>query len=106
MVIVSGYNVYPDEVDGVLITHPAVLESATIGVPDPKRGELVKAFVVLRPGTVATAEEITAYCRENLAAYKVPRAIEFMDELPKSPILKILRRELRARELARSTTAR
>jgi long-chain acyl-CoA synthetase len=106
MIIVSGFNVYPDEVDGVLAAHPAVLESATIGVPDRTRGELVKSFVVLRHGTVATAEEITAYCRENLAAYKVPRAIEFMDELPKSPVLKILRRELRARELARSTTAR
>ena len=106
MIIVSGYNVYPDEVDGVMVAHPAVLESATIGVPDPKRGELVKSFVVLRPGMTATAEEITAYCRENLAAYKVPRAIEFMKELPKSPVLKILRRELRAQEIARSTTAR
>ena len=106
MIIVSGYNVYPDEVDGVLAAHPAVLESATIGVPDPKRGELVKSFVVPRPGMIATAEEITAYCRENLAAYKVPRAIEFRTELPKSPVLKILRRELRAEEIARSTTAR
>jgi long-chain acyl-CoA synthetase len=106
MIIVSGYNVYPDEVDGVLAAHPAVLEAATIGVPDPKRGELVKSFVVTRPGMVATAEEITAYCRENLAAYKVPRAIEFRTELPKSPVLKILRRELRAEEIARSTTAR
>jgi long-chain acyl-CoA synthetase len=106
MIIVSGYNVYPDEVDGVLAAHPAVLEAATIGTPDPKRGELVKSFVVLRPGMSATAEEITAYCRENLAAYKVPRAIEFMKELPKSPVLKILRRELRAQEIARSTTAR
>jgi long-chain acyl-CoA synthetase len=101
MVIVSGYNVYPDEVDGVLAAHPAVLESATIGVPDVKRGESVKSFVVLRPGMIATAEEITAYCRENLAAYKVPRAIEFRTELPKSPVLKILRRELRAQELAK-----
>jgi long-chain acyl-CoA synthetase len=105
MVIVSGCNVYPDEVDGVLAAHPAVLESATIGVPDPKRGEAVKSFVVLRPGMIATAEEIAAYCRENLAAYKVPRAIEFRTELPKSPVLKILRRELRAEEMARSATA-
>jgi len=99
MIIVSGYNVYPDEVDGVLTSHPAVVESATIGVPDVKRGELVKAFVVLRPGTTVTAEEITAYCRENLAAYKVPRAIEFRSELPKSPVLKVLRRELRDEEM-------
>jgi long-chain acyl-CoA synthetase len=103
MIIVSGYNVYPDEVDGVLMRHPAVLEAASIGVPHEKRGESVKSFVVLRPGMTATAEEIVAYCREVLAPYKVPRAIEFRSELPKSPILKILRRELREQELARRT---
>jgi len=103
MIIVSGYNVYPDEVDGVLMAHPAVLEAATIGVPDEKRGESVKSFIVLRPGMTATAEEIVAYCRDDLAAYKVPRAIEFRNELPKSPILKILRRELREQELARKS---
>ncbi|MGA2382585.1 MAG: long-chain fatty acid--CoA ligase [Gemmatimonadales bacterium] len=102
MIIVSGYNVYPDEIDAVLMTHPAVLEAATIGVPDVKRGESVKSFLVLRPGTTATAEEITAYCRGNLAAYKVPRAIEFRSELPKSPVLKILRRTLRDEELAKA----
>ncbi|MEK7667664.1 MAG: long-chain fatty acid--CoA ligase, partial [Gemmatimonadota bacterium] len=101
MIIVSGYNVYPDEVDGVLVAHAAVLEAATIGLPDEQRGESVKSFVVLRPGMTATVEEIVAYCRENLAAYKVPRAIEFRTELPKSPVLKILRRELRAQELAK-----
>jgi long-chain acyl-CoA synthetase len=101
MIIVSGYNVYPDEVDGVLMRHPAVLEAASIGVPHEKRGESVKSFIVLRPGMTATAEEIVAYCREVLAPYKVPRAIEFRSELPKSPILKILRRELREQELAR-----
>jgi long-chain acyl-CoA synthetase len=103
MIIVSGYNVYPDEVDGILMAHPAVLEAATIGVPDEKRGESVKSFIVLRPGMTATTEEIVAYCRENLATYKVPRAIEFRPELPKSPVLKILRRELRAQELARKS---
>ena len=103
MVIVSGYNVYPDEVDRVLVAHPAVLEAATIGVPDVKRGESVKSFIVLRPGMTATAEEIVAYCRENLAAFKVPRAIEFRSELPKSPVLKILRRELREQELAKKS---
>jgi long-chain acyl-CoA synthetase len=101
MVIVSGYNVYPDEVDRVLVAHPAVLEAASIGVPDERRGESVKSFIVLRHGMTATAEEIVAYCRENLAAFKVPRAIEFRSELPKSPVLKILRRELRAQEMAR-----
>jgi len=95
MIIVSGFNVYPDEVDGVLMSHPAVLEAATIGVPDERRGELVKSFVVPRPGMHVTAEEIVAYCRENLAAYKVPRAVEFRAELPKSSVLKVLRRALR-----------
>jgi long-chain acyl-CoA synthetase len=102
MIIVSGYNVYPDEVDAVLLAHPAVQETASIGVPDVKRGEIVKSFVVLKAGMTATAEEIQAYCRENLAPYKVPRAIEFRSELPKSPVLKILRRALRAEELAKA----
>jgi long-chain acyl-CoA synthetase len=101
MILASGYNVYPDEVDGVLMKHPAVLEAATVGVPDEKRGESVKSFVVLKPGERASVEEIVAYCRGNLAAYKVPRAIEFRDSLPKSGILKILRRELREQEMAR-----
>jgi long-chain acyl-CoA synthetase len=101
MILVSGFNVYPDEVDAVLMSHPAVLEAASIGVPDPKRGETVKSFVVVKPGMVATAEEIEAYCREYLAAYKVPREVEFRSELPKSTVLKILRRELRDEELAK-----
>jgi len=105
MIIVSGYNVYPDEVDEVLMGHPAVQEAASIGVPDPKRGETVKSFLVLKPGMAATAEEIQAYCKEQLAAYKVPRAVEFRAELPKSPVLKILRRELRAEEMARRRTS-
>jgi len=99
MIDASGYKVYPDEVDRVLMSHPAVLEAATIGVPDPKRGETVKSFVVLRPGLRASAEELVAYCRENLAAYKVPKEIEFRSELPKSAALKILRRELHDEEV-------
>ena len=102
MIICSGYNVYPDEIDRVLVAHPAVLEAGTIGLPDPQRGETVKSFVVLRPGQTATEEALIAYSRENLAAYKVPRAIEFRDELPKSSVLKILRRQLRAEELAKA----
>jgi len=98
MILASGYNVYPDEVDGVLSRHPAVLEAATIGVPDAKRGESIKSFIVLRPGEHATTEQIVAYCRSNLAAYKVPRIIEFRDSLPKSGILKILRTALREEE--------
>jgi long-chain acyl-CoA synthetase len=101
LIIASGYNVYPDEVDDVLTAHPAVLEAATIGVPDEKRGETVKSFVVLLEGRTATAEELIEYCRKELAAYKIPRQIEFRDELPKSGMLKILRRELRDQELAK-----
>ncbi len=100
MILCSGYNVYPDEVDRVLMGHAAVLEAATIGIPDKKRGESVKSFVVLKPDSAATAENLVAYCRERLAAYKIPRQIEFRDSLPKSTVLKILRRELRDQELA------
>ncbi|HXY70736.1 MAG TPA: long-chain fatty acid--CoA ligase [Gemmatimonadales bacterium] len=102
MILASGYNVYPDEVDGVLMKHPAVLEAATIGVSDPKRGESIKSFIVLKPGEHATAEQIIAYCRSNLAAYKVPRLVEFRDSLPKSGILKILRMTLREEERAKA----
>ena len=101
MILASGYNVYPDEVDGVLVAHPAVLEAATIGVPDERRGETVKSFVVLAEGRTATAEELIEYCRKELAAYKIPRQIEFRDELPKGGKLQILRTELRDQELAK-----
>ena len=100
MIIAGGYNVYPDEVDAVLTAHPAVHESATIGVPDPARGETIKSFVVLRAGQAVTADELITYCRQELAVYKIPRSIEFLAELPKSSALKILRRELRDREVA------
>lgn len=99
MIDASGYKVYPDEVDRVLMSHPAVLEAATIGVPDTKRGESVKSFVVLRPGMRASVEELAAHCRQSLAPYKVPREIEFRAELPKSAALKILRRELQDEEV-------
>ncbi len=101
MILCGGYNVYPDEIDGVLVAHADVLEAATIGVPHERRGETVKSFVVLRPGGRATPQELEAHCRERLAAYKVPREIELIDELPKSTVLKVLRRELRERELAK-----
>ncbi len=101
MILASGYNIYPDEIDRVLVEHPAVLEAATIGVPDEKRGETVKSFVVLTPGKRATPDELLAHCREYLAAYKVPRHIEFRDELPKSTVLKVLRRRLRDEEAAK-----
>jgi len=98
MIIVSGFNVYPNEVEDVLFTHHAVLEAAVIGVPDPYRGEAVKAFITLRPGANATADEVIEFCRANLAKYKVPSLIEFMPSLPKSAVGKVLRRELREME--------
>ena len=101
LIIASGYNIYPDEIDSVLTSHPDVLEVATIGVPDSRRGETVKSFVVLIEGGTVSAEELIDYARKELAAYKVPRQIEFRDQLPKSGVLKILRRELRKQELAK-----
>ena len=94
LIIVGGFNVFPREVDEVLAQHPAVLEAAVIGVPDDRLGERVKAVVVLREGESATAEEIIAFCRERLVAYKAPAEVEFRTSLPKSMIGKVLRREL------------
>lgn len=97
VIIAGGYNIYPREVEEVLYEHPAVVEAAVVGVPDPYRGETVKAYIVLKPeykGKV-TEEEIIAFCRERMAAYKVPRMVEFRDELPKSAVGKILRRILK-----------
>jgi long-chain acyl-CoA synthetase len=93
----AGYKVWPREVEDVLYSHPAVREAAVVGVPDAYRGETVKAFVSLRPGATADADELVAFCRERMAAYKYPRQVEFVDELPKTASGKILRRELRDR---------
>jgi long-chain acyl-CoA synthetase len=95
MINASGYKVWPREVEDVLAEHPAVRESAVVGVPDEKRGETVKAYVSLKPGASATPEELIAHCKERMAAYKYPRSVELMDELPKTVTGKILRRELR-----------
>jgi long-chain acyl-CoA synthetase len=95
MINASGYKVWPREVEDVLAEHPAVRESAVVGVPDEKRGETVKAFVSLKPGASATPEELIAHCKERMAAYKYPRSVELLDELPKTVTGKILRRELR-----------
>ncbi len=95
MIIAGGYNIYPREVEEVLWEYEKIQEAAVIGVPDEYRGETVKAFVVLRAGASATAEEIIAFCRGRLAAYKAPRQIVFRDSLPKSAVGKYLRRELR-----------
>lgn len=98
MIIVGGFNVYPNEIEDVLYTHPAVKECAVIGVPDQYRGEAVKAFVVLKDGARASADELVEFCREKMAKYKVPSYVEFRDSLPKSAVGKVLRRELREEE--------
>jgi long-chain acyl-CoA synthetase len=94
MISVSGLKAYPNEIENVVSSHPAVLEAACIGVPDDKTGQAIKLFVVLRPGKTATEADIRGWCKTNLTAYKVPRFIEFRSTLPKSPVGKILRREL------------
>ncbi|GAC1593139.1 MAG: hypothetical protein NVS3B21_13790 [Acidimicrobiales bacterium] len=95
MINASGYKVWPREVEDVLAEHPAVLEAAVVGVPDEKRGETVKAFVSIKPGASATPDELVAHCKERMAAYKYPRIVVILDELPKTVTGKILRRELR-----------
>jgi len=95
LIIAGGYNVYPREVEEVLYQHPGILEAVVIGVPDAYRGETVKAVIVSKQNASLTAEEVDAYCRKHMAAYKVPRIIEFRDALPKTAVGKILRRLLR-----------
>jgi long-chain acyl-CoA synthetase len=95
MINAAGYKVWPREVEDVLYGHPAVREAAVVGVPDEYRGETVKAFVSVRPGVEVTEQELIDYCKSNMAAYKYPRSIEFIEELPKTTTGKILRRELR-----------
>ncbi|MEC8860097.1 MAG: AMP-binding protein [Pseudomonadota bacterium] len=101
LIIVSGFNVFPSEVEEVVNAHPGVAESAAIGVPSDKSGETIKLFVVRRD-SVLNIKDVESYCRENLTAYKVPKQIEFVDDLPKSNVGKILRRELREQELNKS----
>jgi long-chain acyl-CoA synthetase len=97
-IIAGGFNIYPREIEEVLYAHPQVLETAVIGVPDPYRGETVKAFIVLRPGQQVTKEEITTYCREKLASFKVPQYVDFCESLPKTTVGKILRKALKEME--------
>ena len=94
MILVSGFNVYPNEIEGVVAACPGVLECASVGVPDEKSGEAVKIVVVKKDPNL-TKEQIIEYCKANLTGYKVPRVVEFRTELPKTPVGKILRRELR-----------
>jgi len=104
MIIAGGFNVYPREIDEVLYQHPKIRDAVAVGVPDPYRGETVKAFVVPAAGEELTEQEVIAFCREKLAAYKRPTAVEFRTELPKSPVGKILRKVLREEEAAKNKT--
>ncbi len=98
MIIAGGFNIYPREVEDVLYEHPKIQEAAVAGIPDPKRGETVKAWVVLKPGETATVDDIRDFCRDKLAKYKIPYYVEFRDELPKTMVGKVLRRKLAEEE--------
>ena len=102
MINVSGFKVWPREVDDVLIQHPGLREAAVVGVPDLASGEAVKAFVVLKESALVTEHELIEFCRSHIAVYKAPRYVEFIDAIPKSAAGKILRRELRVRETAKN----
>lgn len=104
MIIAGGFNIYPQEIDEVIFKHPKVKDVITVGIPDEYRGETVKAFIQLVEGVTATEEEIIAFCREKLAAYKVPRLVEFRSELPRSIVGKAFRRILRDEEIAKLKT--
>ena len=93
----GGYSVFPAEVEAILLTHPAVAEAAVLGMPHPELGEDVAAFVALRPGSAATADELLTHCRDRLAAFKYPRRLVVLDALPKSPTGKILKSRLTPR---------
>lgn len=98
LVLVGGYNVYPREIDEVLYSHPKVQDAVSVGVPHKTRGEILKVYIVLKPGESMTKNEVISYCRSKLANYKVPKQVEFRDELPKSMVGKILRRAIRSEE--------
>src|SRR2546427_28918 len=95
MIKVSGYSVFPEEVEAILIKHPAVAQAAVIGVPDPHRGEVVRAFIVTRPGRQIAAEDLVQWSRENMASYKAPREVRFIEALPATGAGKVLRRMLK-----------
>ena len=101
MILVSGFNVYPNELEDVITQNPKVLECAAIGIPDEKSGEVVKVFVVKKDQSL-TQDELMSFCRENLTSYKIPKSIEFRNDLPKSNVGKILRKDLRAEVISAS----
>ena len=102
MILVGGFNVYPRDVEDILFQHPKVALAAVVGVPDEKSGEIVKAYVELKPDETGTEEEILEFCKENMAGYKRPKIVEFRDTLPVSNVGKILRRVLRDEELEKA----
>lgn len=102
MILVSGFNVYPNELEDVLATLPGVLQCAAIGIPDEKSGESIKVFVVVKPGATLTKEQVMQHMHDNLTGYKRPKAVEFRDSLPTTNVGKILRRELRDEELKKA----
>jgi len=104
MILVSGFNVYPNEIENVLAAHPGILEVGAVGIPDDHSGEVVKIFVVLKDKSL-TEDDIKQFCRENFTGYKRPKVIAFVDELPKSNVGKILRRELRDQDSPAQTGA-
>jgi long-chain acyl-CoA synthetase len=106
MVIAGGYNIYPREIEEVLYMHPKVMDAVIIGIPDPYRGESVKAFVVPKPGAVLTEKEVLDFCKTKLAAYKMPKVVELREALPKTMVGKVLRRELRTEELNKSKSGK
>ena len=105
MILAGGYNIYPRDIEEVLFEHPKVKEAVVAGIPDPYRGETVKAYIVLKPGIETTEEEIIAYCRTKLAAFKIPRQVEFRDALPRTIVGKVLRRQLIEEEKAKMQVA-
>jgi long-chain acyl-CoA synthetase len=102
MIIVGGFNVYPRDVEDILYTHPKVELVAVVGVPDDRSGEKVKAFIKLKAGETATEDEFKQFCKENMAGYKIPRQIEFRNEIPVSNVGKVLRRVLRDEAVQKS----
>jgi len=102
MILAGGYNIFPVEIDDILSQHPKVLEACSIGVPDKYRGETVKAFIVVKDNESLTEQEVIDYCKEKLASYKVPREVEFVEELPKTAVGKILRRKLKEQEFEKN----
>ncbi|NLA05714.1 MAG: long-chain fatty acid--CoA ligase, partial [Firmicutes bacterium] len=98
MIIAGGFNIYPRDIEEVLFTHPKIVEAAVAGYTDPYRGETLKAYIVCKEGDELTEEEVISFCKANLAAYKVPKMVEFRKELPKSMVGKVLRRILREEE--------